>query len=152
MGRETMTNLKRHRASWLRVAAAVLFAVCSASVAAAATLDDVKARGKLICGVNQGLAGFSAPDADNKWSGFDVDFCRAVAAAIFGDPDKVEYVPVSTTDRFDVLASGKIDILSRNSTWTMQREAGLDLTFVGVTYYDGQGFMLPRSAGIFSSL
>lgn len=136
---------------WIGLAASFA-AACISSSSLAGTLDDVQARGHLICGVNQDLPGFSAPDADGQWSGFDVDFCRAVAAAIFEDPGKVEYVPLSTSERFNALVSGKIDLLSRNSTWTMQREAGLGLTFVGVTYYDGQGFMLPRAAGHFSSL
>ncbi len=133
------------------LAATLLTAGLSAS-AAAATLDDVKARGKLVCGVNQGLPGFGAQSADGTWTGFDVDFCRAVAAAIFADAGKVEYVPLSADERFQALADGKIDLLARNSTWTMGRETDLGLTFVGVTYYDGQGFLLPRSAGTFSSL
>ena len=129
------------------------FAVWTAAGAAsAATLDDVKARGTLICGVNQGLAGFSAAGADGKWAGFDVDFCRAVSAAIFGDADKVEYMPLSASDRFAALVDKKIDLLSRNSTWTMGRETEFGLTWAGVTYFDGQGFMLPRSANILSSL
>ncbi len=130
-------------------------ALCTvASVAAAgeATLDAVKARGHLICGVNPGLPGFAAPDASGKWAGFDVDFCRAVAAAIFGDPERTEYVPLSADERFAALKAGKVDILSRNSTWTMGRETELGLTFVGVTYYDGQGFMVPRSANVTSAL
>lgn len=139
-----------------RVAAATvataLVAAGLATAASAATLDTVKERGKLACGVNQGLQGFAAPDAAGKWTGFDVDFCRAVAAAIFADPDKVDYVPLSAEERFPALADGRIDLLARNSTWTMGRETGLGLTFVGVTYYDGQGFLLPRSAGTFSSL
>jgi len=137
---------------FLSIAASAISAACLSLPAVAATLDDVRQRGVLNCGVNQGLPGFSEPDAAGNWSGFDVDFCRALAAAIFADPDKVAYVPLSTSERFDALRSGEIDVLARNSTWTMQREAGLGLTFVGVTYYDGQGFMLPRSAGIFSSL
>jgi len=135
------------------VLTATTLAWASVAVAAsAATLDTVKERGRLICGVSQGISGFSAPDDNGRWTGFDVDFCRAVAAAIFADADKVDYVPVSTADRFDALAAGKVDLLSRNSTWTMGRETGLGLTFVGVTYYDGQGFMVPRSAGIVSAL
>jgi general L-amino acid transport system substrate-binding protein len=147
-----MRDSKHRRGASVTLAAAAVGFACFASTVDAATLDEVRDRGSLTCGVNEGLPGFSAPDAEGKWSGFDVDFCRAVAAAIFGDPDKVEYVPLSTSGRFDALATGKIDLLSRNSTWTMQREAGLGLTFVGVTYYDGQGFMLPRSTGAFSSL
>jgi general L-amino acid transport system substrate-binding protein len=119
--------------------------------ASADTLADVRARGNLACGVNQGLPGFSI-EQDGKWTGFDADFCRAVAAAIFHDPDKVTFVPLSASDRFKALQDGKVDILSRNTTWTMQREAELGLTFVGVTYYDGQGFMVPRSANLTSSL
>ena len=117
----------------------------------AATLDDVKARGSLNCGVNQGLQGFAKKDG-GTWKGFDVDFCRAVAAAIFGDDSKVTYMPLSADERFGALQNGKIDLLSRNSTWTLSREVKLGLTFVGVSYYDGQGFMLPRSADILSSL
>ncbi len=139
-----------------RVAAVAATALVAASLlaaaATAATLDDVKARGRLVCGVNQGLPGFSAPDDSGRWTGFDVDFCRAVAAAIFADPDKVDYVPLSTADRFTALADGKVDLLARNSTWTMGRETELGLTFVGVSYYDGQGFMLPRSTGKQSAL
>jgi general L-amino acid transport system substrate-binding protein len=123
-----------------------------AAPAAAATLDKVKERGRLLCGVNTGLSGFSAPDAEGKWSGFDVDFCKAVAAAVLGDAEKVEYVPLTTADRFEALKAGKIDVLSRNSTWTMGRETGLGLIFVGVTYYDGQGFLVPRAANLMSSL
>lgn len=134
------------------VITAAFAAAMLTSAAEAATLDTVKERGKLVCGVNQGLAGFAAPDAGGKWSGFDVDFCRAVAAAIFGDAEKVEYVPLSVGERFEALTAGKIDLLSRNSTWTMSRETGLGLTFVGVTYYDGQGFMLPRSRGVVGAL
>ena len=137
------------RIAWLAVLLVWAGTVVGAS---AATLDTVKQRGRLICGVSQGISGFSAPDANGNWAGFDVDFCRAVAAAIFKDAGKVDYVPVSTADRFDALASGKVDILSRNSTWTMGRETGLGLTFVGVAYYDGQGFMVPRASGILSAL
>ena len=131
------------------VAGALL--VAGPASAGAATLDDVKARGMLLCGVNEGLPGFSI-EQDGQWTGFDADFCRAVAVAILHDPDKVTFVPLSASDRFKALQEGKIDILSRNTTWTMQREAELGLTFAGVTYYDGQGFMVPRSANIVSSL
>jgi general L-amino acid transport system substrate-binding protein len=128
----------------------VLFGLITS--AAASTLEIVKQRGKLVCGVNEGLLGFSIDEGRGKWSGFDVDFCRAVAAGIFTDAGKVEFMPLSTTERFDALRSGKIDILSRNSTWTMSRETELGLSFVGVSYYDGQGFMVPRSANITSAL
>ena len=135
---------------WLVLAASA--AVCLATAASAATLDIVKERGKVVCGVNQGLSGFAAPDASGKWSGFDVDFCHAVAAAVFGDAEKVDYVPLSVSERFDALAAAKVDVLARNSTWTMSREIELGLTFVGVTYYDGQGFMLPRSKSVVTAL
>jgi len=128
---------------WVGLAAAAIGLM--ASGASAATLDDVKARGELVCGVNEGLLGFSIRDVPG-WVGFDADFCRAVAAAIFGDPKKVRFEPLSVGDRFKALQDGKVDLLSRNTTWTMEREAALGLTFVGVTYYDGQGFMLPRAS------
>lgn len=131
------------------LAAASLFAPTAAG---AATLDDVRARGELLCGVNQGLLGFASQDASGAWSGFDVDFCRAVAAAVLGDPGKVALVPLSAAERFDALKGGKVDLLSRNSTWTMSRETGLGLTFAGVTYYDGQGFMVPSAKGVVSAL
>jgi len=134
------------------IAGALVALGACALPAAAATLDTVKERGRLICGVNTGLSGFSAPDAAGKWTGFDVDFCKAVAAAVLGDAEKVDYVPLTTADRFEALKSGKVDLLSRNTTWTMGRETGLGLTFVGVAYYDGQGFMVPRSANVMSAL
>ncbi len=120
--------------------------------ASSPTLLQVKARGALICGVNEGLPGFSFVDERGAWSGFDVDFCRALAAAIFGDPNKVQLVPLSADARFQALKDGKIDVLSRNSTWTMRRETEYGLTFVGVTYYDGQGFLVPRALHVTSAL
>ncbi len=134
--------------------AALALAVTLGGVAAAnaGTLDTVKQRGNLICGVSQGLLGFSAKDDAGKWSGFDVDFCRAVATAVFNDPEKVTYVPLSAAERFDALKDGKVDLLSRNSTWTMSRETDLPLAFAGVTYYDGQGFMVKRDSGKVSAL
>jgi general L-amino acid transport system substrate-binding protein len=123
-----------------------------AASAAAATLDDVKAKGFVQCGVNPSLIGFSAPDEQNNWTGLDVDFCRAVAAAVFGDPQKVKFTPLTAKDRFAALASGEVDVLSRNTTWTMSRDTSLGLKFVGVTYYDGQGFMVKKSLGVDSAL
>jgi general L-amino acid transport system substrate-binding protein len=120
--------------------------------AGAATIDDVRARGRLVCGVSEGLPGFSDRDAGGAWHGFDVDFCRAVAAAALGDAEKVDYVPLSAVDRFDALKSGKIDLLSRNSTWTMSRDLGLGIDFAGVSFYDGQGFLAPASFGFTSAL
>ena len=123
----------------------------SAAMSSAATLDDVKARGTLKCGINTGLAGFSAPDADGKWAGFDVDFCYALAAAVLGDAEKVEFTPTTTETRFTPLASGEIDVLSRNTTWTFSRDVDLKFTFAGVTYYDGQGFMVSKDLGVASA-
>jgi general L-amino acid transport system substrate-binding protein len=120
--------------------------------AAAGTLEDVKARGKLICGVSEGLSGFSEKDASGAWAGFDVDFCKAVALAVLGDSTKIDYVPLSATDRFNALTDKHIDLLSRNSTWTLTRDASLGLEFVGVSYFDGQGFMVPALYGASSPL
>lgn len=120
--------------------------------AGAQTLKTVKERGTLNCGVSQGLLGFSSMDDKNAWTGFDADICRAVAAAIFGDPAKVTFVPLDATARFTALQSNKIDVLSRNSTWTMSRENSLGLMFAGVAYYDGQGFLLRRDSGIDTAL
>jgi general L-amino acid transport system substrate-binding protein len=114
----------------------------SANVASAATLDDVKAKGFVQCGVNTGLAGFAAPDDRGEWGGFDVDVCKAVAAAIFGDASKVRYTPTTAKERFTALQSGEIDMLSRNTTWTLSRDTSLGFNFAGVNYYDGQGFMI----------
>lgn len=114
----------------------------TASVASAATLDDVKAKGFLQCGVSTGLAGFSAPNDKGDWTGLDVDFCRAVAAAVFGDGTKVKFSPLSAKERFTALQSGEIDLLSRNTTWTINRDTALGMNFAGITYYDGQGFMI----------
>src|SRR5215207_363843 len=120
--------------------------------ARAQTLKAIKERGTLNCGVGQGLLGFSSMDENNNWSGFDVDICRAVAAAIFGDATKVTFTPLDAASRFSALQSGNIDVLSRNSTWTMSRESSLGLMFAGVAYYDGQGFLLRRDAAIDTAL
>lgn len=122
-----------------------------AGFASAATLDDVKARGELICGVNTGLTGFAAPDANGNWQGFDVAVCKAVAAAVLGDASKVKYVPTTGETRFTALASGEVDLLVRNSTWTFTRDVDLKFTFVGVNYYDGQGFMVRKDLGVSSA-
>ncbi|MCK0745916.1 amino acid ABC transporter substrate-binding protein [Chromohalobacter nigrandesensis] len=114
----------------------------------AATLDDVKERGSLNCGVNVGLAGFSAPDSDGNWQGLDVETCRGIAAAIFGDPEKVEFTPLTAKERFTALQSGEIDVLSRNTTWTATRDNTLGLNFTVTTFYDGQGFMVNKDLGI----
>ena len=116
------------------------------------TLKTVQDRGSLVCGVNPGLEGFASKDASGQWSGFDVDFCRAVAAAVFNDPSKVQYVPLSASDRFDALKNKQIDLLSRNSSWTMGREGDNGVVFTGVTYYDGQVFLVLKSRNVQSAL
>ncbi|MEM7206853.1 MAG: amino acid ABC transporter substrate-binding protein [Pseudomonadota bacterium] len=134
----------------LAVSAAVA-AVASAGAVQAATLDDVKKRGELNCVVTTGVAGFGAPNDAGRWEGFDVDFCRATAAAVLGDPNKVKFVPTTGKTRFTVLNSGEGDLLYRNTTETMSRDADLKLTFLGINYYDGQGFMVPKSLGVSSA-
>lgn len=114
----------------------------TASAGSAATLDDVKAKGFVQCGVTTSLAGFAAPNDQGEWAGFDVDFCRAVASAIFNDPTKVQFTPTNAKERFTALQSGEIDLLARNTTWTLSRDTGLGFNFAGVNYYDGQGFMI----------
>jgi general L-amino acid transport system substrate-binding protein len=125
----------------------LLFLVCllllSTTAWAQTTLEKVKSRGKLVCGVNTGLAGFATVSADGKWRGFDVDYCRAVAAAVFNDPEKVEFRPLTAQTRFTALQSGEIDVLSRNTTWTLSRDTSLGLHFTVTLFYDGQGIMVP---------
>lgn len=120
--------------------------------AAAGTLDDVRKAGRVTCGVSEGLPGFSDKDAAGVWHGFDVDFCRAVATVVLGDPEKVDFVPLSAAARFDALTQHKIDVLSRNSTWTMARDLKLGVDFAGVSYYDGQGFLALVLDGFTSAL
>ena len=124
----------------------------SAGAVSATTLEDVKSKDSVQCGVSQGLPGFSNQDQDGNWSGLDVDFCRAVAAAVFGDPSKVKFTPLSAKERFTALQSGDVDLLSRNTTWTMSRDTSLGLNFSVVNYYDGQGFMVRKDMGINSAL
>jgi general L-amino acid transport system substrate-binding protein len=133
------------------VAVATVGALIAAPAFAGKTLDSIKARGQVICGVNTGLAGFSAADSNGKWSGLDVDICRAAAAAVLGDGDKVKYVPLNAQQRFTALQSGEIDVLSRNTTFTLTRDASLGLSSTAVTYYDGQGFMVPVKTKIKSA-
>ena len=114
-------------------------------------LETVKERGYIVCGVNSGLPGFAAQDEEGNWTGLDVDFCRAVSAAVFGDADKVEYIGLNSAQRFPTLASKSIDILSRNTTWTISRDVNLMFEFAGVSYYDGQGFLVPTELGITSA-
>ncbi len=141
--------MKRKVLAWALGAAAGMLATTTAF---AGTLDDVKTKGFVQCGVTQGLAGFSLPDANNNWTGLDVDYCRAVAAAVFGDGSKVKFTPLSAKERFTALQSGEVDILSRTTTWTMSRDTSLGLKFAGVMYYDGQGFMVKKSLGVDSAL
>ncbi len=129
------------------VAAATLVA----GFASAGTLDDVKAKGFLQCGVSTGIVGFAMADANGVWGGFDVAICRAVAAAVLGDPQAVKFTPTTGKTRFTALASGEIDMLARNTTWTFSRDVDLKFTFVGVNYYDGQGFMAPKELGVSSA-
>ncbi len=135
-------------------AGAALVAISSVATQAQAgpTLDAIMERGELRCGVSTGLAGFSLADAQGNWTGLDVDYCRALAAALFGDAQAVEFTPLSAQQRFTALQSGEVDILSRNTTWTLTRDASLGLTFAGVTFYDGQGFMVPADLGVQSAL
>lgn len=124
----------------------------SAAPGTAGTLETVRQRGFLQCGVSEGLFGFSERSEQGDWSGFDVDFCRSVAGAIFDDRSKVTFVPLSAGERFEALRANRVDLLSRNSTWTLEREAGLGLAFAGITYHDGQGFMVMRSLDVSSAL
>ncbi len=130
---------------------AAAFALAAAPAFAGKTVDAIKARGQLVCGVNTGLAGFSAADSQGNWSGLDVDICKAIAAALLGDGSKVKYVPLTAQQRFTALQSGEIDILSRNTTWTLTRDASLGLNFLATTYYDGQGFMVPVKSKVKSA-
>jgi len=133
---------------WL-VGAALIGSIATAS---ADTLADVKAKGFLQCGANTGLIGFGSPDDKGDWKGFDVDYCRAVAAAVFGDATKVKFTPLTAKERFTALQSGEVDVLVRNTTWTLSRDSQMGLIFAGVNYYDGQGFMVRKSLGISSAL
>jgi general L-amino acid transport system substrate-binding protein len=129
----------------------VVFLLCGGNAFAQSTLDSVRSRGHLQCGVNTGIAGFSQPDSKGVWRGIDVDLCRAVAAAVFGDANKVRYTPLTAQQRFTAVQSGEVDILARNTTWTITRDTSLGLNFVGVNYYDGQGFMVPKKLNVKSA-
>lgn len=136
----------------LAAGTAVACVVSLGAAEAGPTMDAVKAKGFVQCGVSTGLAGFSNPDDAGNWSGIDVDVCRAVATAMFGDPEAVKFTPLTAKERFTALQSGEVDVLSRNTTWTLTRDTALGLDFTGVTYYDGQGFMVPKSLGVKSAL
>jgi general L-amino acid transport system substrate-binding protein len=136
-----------------KIAALIALAfIVVAQSASAQTLKTVKDRGMLNCGANGTLAGFGLPDAQGNWTGLDVDVCRAIAAAIFNDPTKVKFVPLSAKDRFTALQSGEVDVLVRNTTWTSSRDSSLGLNFTGVDYYDGQGFMVRKALKVNSAL
>lgn len=150
--RLSIASILERRLGVVTIVTSLALLSVSADGSFAQTLKAVKERGVLNCGVSQGLMGFSSTDEKGAWTGFDVDFCRAVAAAIFDDPAKVTFLPLDTGSRFAALQSSRIDVLSRNSTWTMSREGSLGLMFAGVAYYDGQGFLLRRDAGIDSAL
>lgn len=135
----------RRYARWL-LSACALFVACTAH--AGDILNGIKTRGELRCGVSEGIAGFSEQDKNGRWIGLDADFCRAVAAAVLGDAEKVEFVPLKSSTRFPALQVGRIDLLVRNTTWTMAREATLNVQFPAILYYDGQGFMVPKAAKI----
>jgi len=139
------------------LAVGTLMTVASAGAAyaqqppAGATFDAVKARGTVLCGVNSGLAGFAQPDSQGVWKGLDVDVCRAIATAMFNDPNKVRYVPLTAQQRFTALQSGEVDVMARNTTWSYQRDVQLGLDFVATNFYDGQGFMVKKSLGVTSA-
>jgi general L-amino acid transport system substrate-binding protein len=133
------------------ITAALAVGVSTTAFAQAKILDTVKARGSLTCGVGTGLAGFGQPDDKGVWTGLDVEYCRGLAAAIFGDPMKVTFKPLSAKERFTALQSGEVDLLARNTTWTMSRDSSLGLTFAGINFYDGQGFMVKKSLGVKSA-
>jgi len=135
----------------MRLMVIALVVGLSTPVKAQSTLDAVRAKGYLQCGVSTGIAGFSAPDSKGVWHGIDIDMCRAVAAAVFGDANKVRYTALTTQQRFTALQSGEVDLLARNSTWTLSRDTSLGINFVGVNYYDGQGFMVPKKMNVKSA-
>ena len=136
-----------------RLAGALVLALLTASAPALAgkTLEAIKAKGQIACGVSTGVIGFSAADSQGQWKGLDVDVCKAIAAAVLGDPNKVRWVPLSSQQRFTAIQSGEVDILSRNTTWSLTRDAALGLHFAGVSYYDGQGFLVPKKLKVTSA-
>ncbi len=148
----TYRNASSRIASIAAIAAAASTLLMAAQPAVAGkVLDTIKQRGSINCGVSTGVAGFSAPDSQGKWSGFDVDTCRAIAAAVLGDPNKVTFVPLSSQQRFSSLQAGEVDILARNTTWTLSRDASLGFHFTGITYFDGQGFLVPKKLKVTSA-
>lgn len=146
-----MRMISSFRPALAAAAASVVLALASAPAFAGKTLDAVKQRGTVKCGVTNGVAGFSAPDTQGNWTGLDVDTCRAVAAAVLGDGNKVEFVPLNSQQRFSSLQAGEVDILARNTTWTLTRDASLGFNFTTITYYDGQGFLVPKKLKVTSA-
>lgn len=144
--------MKKMLAGFAMGAALAVTMTTAADAQQRSQLEQVRQRGVLLCGSNTGLAGFGTPDAQGNWSGLDVDYCRAIAAAIFDDPSKVRFVPLTAQARFTALQSGEVDILVRNSTWTMSRDTALGITFLATNYYDGQGFMVRKNLGVASAL
>jgi general L-amino acid transport system substrate-binding protein len=142
---------RMHRAMGIAAIAAGVAVLASGAAVAGPTKDKVRANGVVTCGVNTGTAGFSMPDAQGKWTGLDVDSCRSVAAAVLGDASKVKYVPLSAQQRFTALQSGEVDLLARNTTWTLGRDTDLGLNFAPTTFYDGQGFMVAKKLGVKSA-
>jgi general L-amino acid transport system substrate-binding protein len=143
--------MAQHRTRITVLALITAAAVAPATARAGKTLDAVKARGELVCGVNTSAPGFSATDSQGRWVGLDVDFCRSVAAAVLGDATKVKFVPLNSQQRFAALQAGEIDVLSRNTTWSLTRDASLGVVFAGINYFDGQGFMVPKKLKIDSA-
>ena len=144
----------KHRittATWRTLFVSALMGLAAQQAWAGKTLDAVKQRGQLVCGVNTGLAGFGAADSQGKWTGMDIDVCRAIAAATLGDANKVRFVPLSAPQRFTALQSGEVDVLSRNTTFTLTRDASMGLHQTAVTFYDGQAFMVPAKSNIKSA-
>lgn len=140
--------MKKNTLKWAALGLSAAATLLAMPAHAGKDLDAIKKRGELICGANAGLAGFSAADSQGKYAGLDVDACRAIAAAILGDANKVRFVPLTAQQRFTALQSGEIDVLARNTTWTLTRDASLGLVFTGINFYDGQGFMVPKSRNI----
>ena len=143
--------MKLSKFSTLAAAAAALVTLTATPAHAGKTIDAIKARGQVICGVNPSLPGFAAADSQGNWTGFDVDVCKAIAATVLNDATKVKWTPLNASQRFAALQAGEIDVLSRNTTWTLTRDASLGLNFTGVTYYDGQGFMVTKKSKITSA-
>ena len=136
---------------WPAAIALLMLAFHFSDAHAGKTLEQIKQRGQMTCGVSTGVIGFSSADSQGRWNGLDVDVCRAIAAAVLNDPNKVKYVPLNAQQRFTALQSGEVDLLSRNTTWTLTRDASLGLHFTAVTYYDGQGFLVPKKLKVSSA-